>query len=147
MLSHSPPRDPQTHAIIGAAFEVHTVLGPGFLEPVYQDALAQELRERGVPFDREVTLHVRFKGRVLPSFYRVDFVCYGEVLVELKANAQIWPFDQAQVINYLKAGRFQRGLILNFGRRSLEWKRLVFSGAVYRPEQFAPSAPPEENIE
>ncbi len=129
------PRDPQTHAIIGAAFEVHRVLGPGFLEQVYQDAFARELGERKVPFEREVAIRITFKGRLLPSFYRVDFVCFGQVLAELKASAQIWPIDQAQMINYLKATRFERGLILNFGGRSLEWKRLVFSDAMYRPEE------------
>ncbi len=111
--------------------EVHTVLGPGFLEQVYQDALAQEFGDRQVPFEREVAVHVAFKGRVLPSFYRVDFVCWGAVLVELKAGAEIWPMDMAQMINYLKATRFERGLILNFGRRSLEWKRVVFSAGNY----------------
>ncbi len=124
-------RDPQTHAIIGAALEVHTILGPGFLEQVYQDALAQELDERRVPFEREVAVHISFKGRVLPSFYRVDFVCWGQVVLELKAGEQVWPTDLAQMINYLKASRFERGLILNFGRRSLEWKRVVFTAAMY----------------
>lgn len=112
--------------------EVHSVLGPGFLEQVYQDALTLEFSERGVPFEREVAAHIAFKGRVLPSFYRVDFVCWGTVLVELKAGAAIWPIDMAQMINYLKATRFERGLILNFGRRSLEWKRVVFSAGNYR---------------
>jgi GxxExxY protein len=132
MQSDTPLRDPQTHAVIGAALEVSRVLGQGFLEQVYQDALAQEFGNRDVPFEREVAVRISFKGRVLPSFYRVDFVCFGELLVELKASAQIWTIDQAQMINYLKATRFKRGLILNFGRRSLEWKRLVFSEAMHQ---------------
>jgi GxxExxY protein len=138
MRPESPPRDPHTFAVIGAAFDVHRVLGPGFLEQVYQDAIAQEFGERQMPFEREVAIHITFKGRVLPSFYRVDFVCFGQVLVELKASAQIWPIDQAQMINYLKATGFQRGLILNFGRRSLEWKRMVFSAEMYRPQDDVP---------
>jgi GxxExxY protein len=131
MQPDTSSRDHQTHAVIGAAFEVHRVLGPGFLEQVYQDALAREFGERHVPFEREVAIRITFKGQLLPSFYRVDFVCFREVLVELKASAQIWPIDQAQMINYLKATGFERGLILNFGGRSLEWKRLVFSEAMH----------------
>lgn len=127
MRPDMPLRDPQSHAVIGAAFEVNRVLGCGFLEQVYQDALALEFTERGIPFDRQVGLRIMFKRRVLPSFYRVDFVCFGELLVELKASMQILPIDQAQMINYLKATRFERGLLLNFGGRSLEWKRFVFS--------------------
>ena len=138
MRPESPPRDPQTFAVIGAAFDVHRVLGPGFLQQVYQDAIAQEFGARQVPFEREVAIHIRFKGRVLPSFYRVDFICFGQVLVELKASAQIWSIDQAQMINYLKATGFQRGLILNFGRRSLEWKRMVFSAKMYRSQDDVP---------
>jgi GxxExxY protein len=131
MQPEIPLRDPQTHAVIGAGFEVNRVLGCGFLEQVYQDALALEFAERNVPFERQVGLRIMFKGRVLASFYRVDFVCFGELLVELKASVQILPIDQAQMINYLKATRFERGLILNFGVRSLEWKRFVFSEALH----------------
>lgn len=132
-MDHDASRDRQTHAVIGAAMEVSRVLGPGFFEHVYQDALAHELIARAVPFEREAPLRIFYKG--LPcSFYRVDFVCYGEILVELKATPQISPLDEAQMINYLKAARFERGLILNFGRRSLVWKRLVFSEALHQGE-------------
>ena len=139
MALDTPDRDPQTHAVIGAAFEVSRVLGHGFLEHVYQEALALELADRRVPFQRELAVRVSFKGRVLRAFYRVDFVCFGELLVELKSLPQIARFDQAQMINYLKATGFEKGLILNFGNRSLEWKRLVFSPAMH-PTRDGPVA-------
>jgi GxxExxY protein len=132
MQADFPLRDSQTHAVIGAALEVHRELGCGFLEAAYQEALAIELADRDIPFEHEVSLRVRFKDRVLHSIYRVDFVCFAELLVEVKALRQITGVEQAQMINYLKAARAERGLILNFGGRSLECKRLVFSPRSYR---------------
>lgn len=119
-------RDPQTYAIIGAAMEVHRILGHGFLEAVYQEALACEMLERGIAFEREVALPVCYKGRRLQCAYRADFVCFGEVIVELKALSQLTSVDEAQVINELKATGLHRSLLLNFGAPSLESKRLVF---------------------
>ena len=120
-------KDKQTHAIIGAAMEVHRHLGPGFLEAVYQQALAIEFSARGVPFASEVDLPVYYKGERLPCSYRADFVCYNNVIVELKALKAITSIEEAQVLNYLKATRLERGLLVNFGRPSLEFKRFVFS--------------------
>src|SRR5436190_21771628 len=111
----SKERDPQTYAIIGAAMEVHRQLGSGFLEPVYQEALAIEMTQRDVPFCREVALPVRYKGRILQCGYRADFICYGEVLVELKATVCITHVEIAQVVNYLKATGLKRALLINFG--------------------------------
>ncbi len=121
-----PGRDVETHSVIGAALEVHRELGCGFLEPVYQEALAHEMTDRDIPFDHEVALRVRFKDRVLHSIYRVDFVCYGELLVEVKALPAIGGIEQAQMINYLKVARKARGLILNFGACSLQCKRVTW---------------------
>jgi GxxExxY protein len=118
-------RDPQTHAIIGAAMEVHRVLGPGFLEPVYQDALELELADRNIPFVREPQLVVGYKGRRLRSVYRADFLCYGRVVVELKAARTTSPRDDAQVINYLTATQLRVGLLLNFGAPSLTFQRFA----------------------
>lgn len=118
--------DPDTYAIIGAAMAVHAELGCGFLEAVYKAALAIELRQRGVPFDREVTLPIAYKGEPLPLNYRVDFMCVGGVLVETKARDALTTIDQAQIINYLRASNCQRGLLLNFGARSLEHRRVVW---------------------
>jgi GxxExxY protein len=120
-------RDPQTRTIIGAAMEVHRQLGPGFLEAVYQEALAIELADRQIPFQREQELPIDYKGRRLPCKYRADFVCYGDIIVELKATQGLTGNDEAQVLHYLKATKLKRGLLFNFGRPSLEFKRFVLS--------------------
>ncbi len=117
--------DPQTYAIIGAAMEVHRVLGNGFLEAVYQEALAIEMEKRHIPFEREVMLEVSYKGKPLKAAYRADFVCYGEIIVELKALERLSGKETAQLIHYLKATGFHRGLLLNFGTPSLQVKRVV----------------------
>jgi GxxExxY protein len=118
-------KDPHSHAIIGAAMEVHRELGRGFLELVYQTALALEFQDRRIPFKAEVALPVRYKGKLLTCGYRADFVCFEDFLVEIKAIAKLTTADDAQLLNELKATGYQRGLLLNFGSRSLEVKRLV----------------------
>lgn len=95
--------------------EVHRQLGHGFLEAVYQEALAIELSEREVPFQREVELVVRYKGKALSCEYRADFLCFEAVVVELKAVSNIVPAHHAQLINELRATGYQIGLLLNFG--------------------------------
>jgi GxxExxY protein len=119
-------RDPRTDAIIGAAIEVHKHLGCGFLESVYQEALAIELGLREIPFRREVRLPVSYKGQVLVTSFCADFICFDSLVIELKALAHLSGSEEAQLINYLKATRFKVGLLLNFGTRSLERRRLVF---------------------
>ena len=121
----SDEQDPQTHAIIGAAMDVHRTLGPGFLEHVYQEALAIELGERRIPFQRELELPVSYKGHRLACSYRADFVCYESIITELKALSGLSGVEHAQVINYLKVSGLRRGLLLNFGTPRLEIKRLV----------------------
>lgn len=120
-------RDPQTHAIIGAAMEVHSILGAGFLESVYHEALIRELEERGIPYEAEVELMIDYKGETLLTFFRADLICYGEVVVELKALGSIGGPEEAQLLNYLKATGIERGLLLNFGAPRLEVKRMVFT--------------------
>jgi len=115
----------QTYEIIGAAFEVHKSLGPGFLEAVYQEALSIELAERRTPFSREVEVPVFCKGKELKTCYRSDFICHPSIVVELKAISKLGDIETAQVLNYLRATRFQKGLLFNFGAESLEKRRLV----------------------
>jgi GxxExxY protein len=119
-------KDPETFAIIGAAMEVHRELGRGFLELVYQTALALEFQEREVPFKAEIALPIRYKGKSLTCTYRADFICFESVIVETKAIWKLTGADEAQLINELKATGFHRGLLFNFGTASLEHKRLVF---------------------
>ena len=120
-------RDPQTYAIIGSAMEVHRHLGPGFLEVVYQEALMIELGERGILYRREVELPIFYKSRPLLAHYRADFICFSSIVVELKALARLSNVEEAQLINYLKATGLERGLLLNFGASSLEYKRFARS--------------------
>ena len=118
-------RDPKTYAIIGAAMEVHKQLGCGFLEAVYQEALACEFQIRSIPFRREVDLPIVYKEQKLNTFYRADFICFDTVLVETKALDCISGAEEAQIINYLKVTGLGIGLLLNFGSVSLEYPRFT----------------------
>lgn len=120
-------RDPETYAIIGAGMEVHNVLGSGFLEGVYQDALERELTDRRIPFVREQQIPVLYKGQPLSTPYRADFVCYGSIIVELKAIKKLTEIEDAQVLHYLKATGYKRALLLNFATPQLELKRFINS--------------------
>jgi len=120
------PRDPQTYAIIGATMEIHRQLGHGFLEAVYQEAAVIEFRNASIPFEREVLLPINYKGTTLPTHYRADFICYAEIIVEFKALSRLSTVEEAQLLHYLKATSHRRGLLINFGATSLQYKRLVW---------------------
>jgi GxxExxY protein len=119
--------DPRTYAIIGAAMEVHRLLGCGFLEPVYHQAMEIELNDRSIPFHAQIEFRVNYKGQELDAYYKPDFICFDEVVVELKALARLTSIEESQVINYLKVTGLHTGLLLNFGVRSLEQKRFILS--------------------
>ena len=119
-------RDPDTYRIIGAAMAVHRELGTGFLEAVYKAALPIEFERRKILFSPEVHLPVTYKGLSLPVSYKVDFICERTVIVEVKALACLSSREEAQLLNYLKASGIRRGLLINFGGDSLEYKRRVW---------------------
>ena len=114
-----------TEKIIGAAFEVHRELGYGFLERVYQRALQVELLRAGVPAEIEKRVQVKYKGVVVGE-YDADLIVDGCVAVELKVTPQYDKRDEAQLLNELKATGIKVGLLINFGRAKVEYKRLVF---------------------
>lgn len=120
-------KDVQTYEIIGAAMKVHSALGSGFLESVYQEALEIEFQEKGIPYEREKCLPITYNNRLLKTFYKADFVCFSTVIVELKALQKLSGHEAAQVINYLKASQLNKALLLNFGTRSLQHQRLVLN--------------------
>lgn len=105
--------------------EVHRELGSGFLEPIYQEALALEFADRGVPFVAQELLPIRYKTRTLESQCKPDFICYREIIVEIKALADLTTVEDSQLLNYLKATGYEIGLLLNFGKPSLQHKRLI----------------------
>ncbi|HJV39179.1 MAG TPA: GxxExxY protein [Geothrix sp.] len=120
----------ESYALMGAAFEVYKELGPGFLEAVYEEALARELASRGIPFRRQVPLAIHYKGSPLDKHYVCDLVVFDQIIVELKAIQRITDIEMAQTLNYLKAAGYSLALILNFSATGkLEWKRIARTNA------------------
>ena len=116
----------ETYAIVGAVMDVYYRLSCGFLEPVYQEALEIELGFREISFTAQQELPIKFKDITLKKYYKADFVCFGKIIVEIKAVAALSPVDWAQLLNYMKASGFRVGLLFNFGSHGrLEYKRLV----------------------
>jgi len=104
---------------------VHRELGSGFLESAYGDALEMELSERNIPFEREKLIHIYYKGKPIKTYYQADFVCYGNLIVELKTVDAIADIHKAQLIHYLKATKTNKGLLINFKSKSLQYERFV----------------------
>lgn len=120
-MKSAEERDLQTYAIIGAAMEIHRQLGHSFLE-----AAVIEFSLKQIPFEREVALPVKYKDAVLPVQYRADFICFSEIVVEFKALSRLSNVEEAQLLNYLKATGLKRGLLINFGAPSLQYKCLIW---------------------
>ena len=111
--------------IIGACMDVHSELGNGFLEAVYHEAFLIELKNRGIPYESNVKLRISYKGSPLKKIYYADVVCFNKIIVELKSASGLLSEHESQVINYLKATKFKLGLLINFGTKSLQYKRIV----------------------
>jgi GxxExxY protein len=117
----------EVFAIIGAAMEVHRILGHGFLEPVYQEAMEIESAERKIPFVSQQVLQIKYKHHILRKEYIADMVCFEKIVVELKALDKLTGREESQIINYLKATGYKAGVLINFGSHpKLEWKRFVY---------------------
>ena len=116
----------ESYKVIGAAFKVYNTLGPGFLEAVYQEALEIEFLRQDLPYEREKELKIRYDGIELKQSYKADFVCFGKIIIELKAVSEINDAHRSQVYNYLHASGYKLGLLLNFGcSDELEHERIV----------------------
>jgi GxxExxY protein len=114
----------EVYDIIGACFDVYKELSCGLSEPIYQEALEIEFNLRGIPFEREKELVVYYKGRKLRKKYVADFVCYDDIIVELKALDNVTSKEVSQLLNYLHITKYPLGLLVNFGHEdNLEWKR------------------------
>jgi GxxExxY protein len=105
----------ESYRIVGACFEVYKAKGCGYLEAVYQECLAMEFVAQGIPFGAQVRLQLAYKGRLLEQVYQADFLCFGEIIVEIKAAKVLLDEHRAQIINYLKATGKQLGILVNFG--------------------------------
>ena len=116
----------ESYKVLGAAFKVYNTLGPGFLEAVYQEALEIEFQRQGIPYEREKELKIQYDGVELKQTYKADFVCFGKIIVELKAVNALDDAHRSQVYNYLHATGYKLGLLLNFGNSDeLEKERIV----------------------
>lgn len=120
-------KDKRTYEIIGAAMEVHKELGCGFLEAVYQEALEREFEEQKIDYLSQPIARIKYKGNYLKKAYQPDFICFGDVVVEIKAISGLTSYEAAIILNYLKATEFNVGLLINFGSKSLEYKRFVYT--------------------
>lgn len=115
----------ESYKIVGAIIAVHKEMGCGYLERVYQDALEYEFKLRNIPYEREKKIQIMYKGQPLGEPYRADFVCYGKIIVELKAVDELLNVHRAQVLNYLKATGFRLGLLVNFSEQMAIIERLL----------------------
>lgn len=117
----------EVYAIIGAAMEVLAQLGRGFVESVYQEALAIEFTKRGIPYLEQKELVITYKGKTLEKRFLVDFLLYNKIILEIKAVEKLTNVHEAQLLNYLKASGISIGLLVNFNSTPLEWRRRIFT--------------------
>ena len=115
----------ETYKIIGACMTIHKNLGNGFLESVYQEVLAKEFAKEEIPFEEQKKLNLFYEGEKLEKYFKADFLCYDKIIVEIKSVSFLNKNLESQVINYLKATNKEIGLLINFGEKSLKWKRFI----------------------
>jgi GxxExxY protein len=115
----------ETYRIIGACMKVHKTLGNGFLESVYQEAVEKAFSRDEIPFERQKKLKIQMGEITLEKFFIADFICFEKIILEIKAAQFIHKENISQTINYLKASGLPIGLLINFGKTSLQWKRLI----------------------
>ncbi len=121
------PFQEETYKLIGVCMEVHRNLGKGFLEVVYKDALQYELRKVNIEFEREKKFEITYKDIILPHYYIADFLAFGKIIIEVKAQENVAENHYKQVINYLAVSKLKLGLIINFGEESLKFKRVALT--------------------
>ncbi|MBD3317516.1 MAG: GxxExxY protein [Chitinivibrionales bacterium] len=136
----------EVYAVIGAAIEVSNELGAGFLEAVYQEAFARELNSRAIVHEEQKVIRIRYKGVELRKHYVADFLCYNKIIVEIKALKQLTTFEEAQVLNYLKATGYPVALLINFGSPKLEWKRYANTTIRVHPRPTTSLNPPNPSL-
>lgn len=119
------PNKEETYKIIGACMEVHKNLGRGFLEIVYKEALEIEFKLQNIPYKREQSFEIEYKGNKLKRYYVADFILFDSIVLEVKAQSFVIEENYKQVINYLAASKLKTGLLINFGEDSLKFKRVV----------------------
>lgn len=115
----------ESYQIIGICMNIHSTMGHGFLEAVYSEILEKEFIKNNIPYQREVKLNLFFKGEKLDKKYKADFVCYDGIILEIKAVSFLHENFSKQTLNYLKATNKQLGLLINFGEKSLKYKRII----------------------
>ncbi len=115
----------EAYKIVGACMNVHTILGAGFLESVYAEALSIELDALSIPYEREKKLIIHYGERQLNKYFKADFICYNSIVVELKTTPYLTKLDEAQLVNYLKATKLKLGILVSFGGTSLISKRFL----------------------
>lgn len=117
----------ESYRIVGSCLSVFNKLGSGFLESVYQEALEKQFKQDNIPFEKEKRLHIKFDDIQLDKFFKADYICFNSIIVELKATPFIHNNDLAQVLNYLRATDMRLGILVNFGEKSLNYKRILNS--------------------
>lgn len=115
----------ETYKVIGACMKVHRSFGAGFLESVYQEALEKEFKTQEIKFQRQVKLKLMYDGQPMKKYFVADFLCYDKVLLEIKEASFLVKDAEAQIINYVKSTELPLGLLVNFGQKSLVWKRFI----------------------